>query len=574
MAIKIRESKNIQGIKLNDKDLRITQYADDTCLYLNGINSLEKVIKIFEDFYRYAGLKLNIDKTKILWLGKTNRTGKINAITIAKNPVKILGIWICKSYDLMLKTNFEERINKLKSLLNMWSQRQLSIKGKIQIIKVKALPLLIYVCNFLYVPTNILKEIENILYNFVWNKKHHVKKSTLIQKIGSGGLNMPDISATIQANKLTFLKRLIDTGTNCSKTAAVILKTHNVETFLGHKNRTKYLHAMPDFYKQLLDIWYTFHNAKPTQVKDIISEKIWYNENILIGNKPVFNRTWYNAGIRVIKDLITSNRLMTKNELETKYQIQCDFLFYNGIKTAIPKTWIDEIKNTRYIEQIDIDPDDLTVCVENKSLDIRQMRCKQIYLLAVEKLIERPTCYYNWESNYYYATFDWEIINIIPYQCTCETYLQSLQYKIIHHYFPCKANLHIWNIEDTNKCNYCNEVDSLGHYFVECNVLHVFWKKLKAWFLRNFDFIINFKTLDILLGIPNYQRTNDIDILNFIILFAKNFIYTCKKNNRHIDFFSFLVKLKTQLEIEEYRCKIYNKLQEFNLKWALLADIL
>lgn len=574
MAIKIREEKHIQGIKLKDKELRITQYADDTCLYINGINSLENVIKIFEDFYRYAGLKLNIDKTKILWLGKTNRVGTINGITIEQSPVKVLGIWICKNYDLMMKTNFDERINKLKSLLNMWSQRQLSIKGKIQIIKVKALPLLLYTCTFLHVPPNILKEIENMLYNFVWNKKHHVKKSTLIQKIASGGLNMPDIAVTIQANKLTFLKRLIDTGTNCNKTAAVILKTNNVEIFLGYKNSTKFLQHLPDFYIQLLDIWYAFHNTTPTNVRDIISENIWYNENILIDNKPIFNSIWYNAGIRVIKDLVTGSRLMKKEELESKYFIQCDLMFYNGIITAIPNTWIKEIKNTSNIETIEISVDVMAIVVDNKMIDIKQVRCNQMYMLAIQRVIERPTCYYKWESSYYYATFDWEIINIIPYQCTSETYLQSLQYKIIHRYFPCKANLHIWKIEDNNKCNYCNEVESLEHYFADCNTLQIFWQRLKAWFLRNFDFVINFKTLDILLGIPNYDKNTDINILNFILLFAKNFIYSCKKNDIPVHFYNFQVKLKTQIEIEEYRCKIYNKEQEFLTKWLLLADTL
>ena len=104
--------------------------------------------------------------------------------------------------------------------------------------------------------------------------------------------------------------------------------------------------------------------------------------------------------------------------------------------------------------------------------------------------------------------------------------------------------------------------------------MRVFWKRLKTWFIRHFEFVINFKTLDILLGIPNYDKNTDINILNFIILFAKNFIYSCKKTNNNVDFYGFQVKLKTHLEIEEYRCKIYNKIREFNSKWALIAEIL
>ena len=63
LAIAIREHNDIKGIPIGKKEIKITQFADDTCLYLNGSNSLENVVKVFEDFYKYAGLKVNVDKT-------------------------------------------------------------------------------------------------------------------------------------------------------------------------------------------------------------------------------------------------------------------------------------------------------------------------------------------------------------------------------------------------------------------------------------------------------------------------------------------------------------------------------
>ena len=66
---------------IGNNEIRITQFADDTCLYLNGTNSLENVIAVFEDFYRYADLRLNIEKTEAIWLGKTytpSQRGKLS----------------------------------------------------------------------------------------------------------------------------------------------------------------------------------------------------------------------------------------------------------------------------------------------------------------------------------------------------------------------------------------------------------------------------------------------------------------------------------------------------------------
>ena len=41
-----------------------------------------------------------------------------------------------------------------------------------------------------------------------------------------------------------------------------------------------------------------------------------------------------------------------------------------------------------------------------------------------------------------------------------------------------------------------------------------------------------------------------------------------------IDLVNFQVKLKTHMVIQEYIWKVYNKTEEFESKWALLADSL
>ena len=85
-----------------------------------------------------------MDKTEAIWLGKNNRFGKICNINITSKPIKVLGIWLSKDADEVLNLNFEERIDKLNILLNAWKQRNLTIKGKITILKSKALPLITY----------------------------------------------------------------------------------------------------------------------------------------------------------------------------------------------------------------------------------------------------------------------------------------------------------------------------------------------------------------------------------------------------------------------------------------------
>ena len=70
------------------------------------------------------------------------------------------------------------------------------------------------------------------------------------------------------------------------------------------------------------------------------------------------------------------------------------------------------------------------VKLSNKYVELRKATCRQFYWAEIQIISERPTCYFKWESEYFFATFDWYLINIIPYECTSDTYLQNIQYKI------------------------------------------------------------------------------------------------------------------------------------------------
>ena len=51
-----------------------------------------------------------------------------------------------------------------------------------------------------------------------------------------------------------------------------------------------------------------------------------------------------------------------------------------------------------------------------------------------------------------------------------------------------------------------------------------FWNSLKAWFLRTFEFCINFTVLDILLGITNYGKIRTLIFLTWLYCLP-NLIY-------------------------------------------------
>ena len=114
--------------------------------------------------------------------GGTTRILLNDSVTLRQEPVTVLGIWISKSRHEIQTLNLEQRVDKLNTILNVWKQRGLTIKSKIAIVKAKALPLITYVTNFIYVPKDVIEAIDKLLYEFVWKKKHHVKRPTLNEK--------------------------------------------------------------------------------------------------------------------------------------------------------------------------------------------------------------------------------------------------------------------------------------------------------------------------------------------------------------------------------------------------------
>lgn len=66
----IKQNKDIKGICINDTEHKISQYADDTSLVLDGSpKSLFAALETIDFFHSFSGLKKNSSKTKIILIG-------------------------------------------------------------------------------------------------------------------------------------------------------------------------------------------------------------------------------------------------------------------------------------------------------------------------------------------------------------------------------------------------------------------------------------------------------------------------------------------------------------------------
>ena len=105
-------------------------------------------------------------------------------------------------------SNFIERLDSVKKLINIWSSRGLSLYGKVTIIKSLIILKFVYISSLLPVPKEILKKLNQLIFNFLWKGLDKVTRLSTINEYENGGLKMIDLESMIKSLRLAWLKRI------------------------------------------------------------------------------------------------------------------------------------------------------------------------------------------------------------------------------------------------------------------------------------------------------------------------------------------------------------------------------
>ena len=125
LAAKIRQDSNCKGISLPDgQKVKILQFAYDTTIITENVESLKSHLQILDRFGNASGLKLNKKKTKAIWMGSMkDRRLKVLDFKTTKEPIKVLGINLSYNSNKCVEEKFFVKIKKMKTKLNLWLSR-------------------------------------------------------------------------------------------------------------------------------------------------------------------------------------------------------------------------------------------------------------------------------------------------------------------------------------------------------------------------------------------------------------------------------------------------------------------
>ena len=217
---------------------------------------------MLDRFSQISGLKLNVTKTEVLWFGslsgKTDVFFPERKLNWTTNKVKALGTYFSTKAEEAWKQNFQEKIEKIRKLTENWSFRRLSLLGKVTVIKTLQASQLVYVLTPLPTCHVAIKEINDLLYKFLWDGKgDKIKRTVVINDYQEGGIKMLEIKSFNSALKATWIPKYLDVN-NKGKWKIVFkywlsrIQKENIFTYILLEKMLKRSTLMINFCKSLL----------------------------------------------------------------------------------------------------------------------------------------------------------------------------------------------------------------------------------------------------------------------------------------------------------------------------------
>ena len=330
------------------------------------------------------------------------------------------------------------------------------------------------------IPENIKKEINSILYKFIWNgNADKVCRDIFMQDFSKGEYNMHDFKVIDKAAKV--IKYFYDT-TN------VLWKNYILE-FTGVANlhilfRSNFdVYMIPgfsklsNFYKEVIQNWKMIQYQHNVTKDEMISQWVWYNCKIFEDHlSQFFSKSLFQAGLWYIKDLFTENETVIP--------------FHTWLKRgALPKDYLIWKKvvwtvNTRYeIIRTPIDnshsgsPEHfIGIFVMNHYVHLNKMLLKDIKNLYTQRVFNglkkekryKTVNQYNLQLGQV-SDREWENIFLLPHTLPVENQIKEIQYKILLRYVPTNSLLYKMKKVNAPNCHICRtEVQTIEHLFYEC----------------------------------------------------------------------------------------------------------
>jgi hypothetical protein len=307
----INKDEIYKGVKIGDQNVTSLAYADDVTVFPKNEEDFARINTILSEFENISGLGTAPEKSELLLLGAWKRDPPRNCLYNIKDEVKITGVIYSNNKETMTELNFDPVIMKIRNQVKILKQRGLSVIARTTTTKSLLYSQLQFIASMVTPNDKQIKQINSIVYDYIWKGVDQVSRNYLSQPYERGGLNletpkqkcMAAMAANIARTKICKhpWEVIFDKEINSN------LGSHGL---LGHldENWIKGSNIMSTT-KQILMAWNFFCTKTHESVQNLESIPLW-GQDLQIGTHRIqtgSERILIKKGISTIGDLVYSN---------------------------------------------------------------------------------------------------------------------------------------------------------------------------------------------------------------------------------------------------------------------------
>ena len=507
----IENNPQIKSLDLSNQcQLKTIAYADDIAVITHNNN--EDISQIFSEYMKLtksSGLTLNADKTDILNLSISNKHTteteyNDNFLKIYHKPaITICGNHLSLNETDSYQENVLNKIDKLTSQLNRWKGRNLSINGKMIIIKTFAISQLIFTAQFQTIRPKEVRKIEQICYSFMWNGPDRVKRNVIKSSRDNGGICGID-----------------------------------VESFF-------YTIAVRQFYKSNSHQKLKVINSCPEIVEDIktnaryIIRKILINQldqNDILGPDDTKWISQTRADL-FVKSNTRIHHLLCKLGIDSISSISFESYSRRDsgiIRRSLPPKIILTID--RYLNEVNL-PSKLTIISDSKELNICKINSRKlndVIKLTLNKITNyHPANRFNYSRDLFGdIRHTWTNLWLIK-----NPSLRAIRLKVLYKDIWSQEKRYKLGITNSSACDICGDIESVSHQLLTCSNAKRLWSHLEE--SLNYKLILNGdpeKSLVQLMEVTNdmpFELVKSV-VFKLLIQIDRSRMLTIPQLNKHI----------------------------------------
>ena len=562
LAVNLRSDGRIRGVYAKGVLHFLNQYADDMDLMLeNSQENLDQVFRQIEEFKHSSGFRLSYEKTTIYRVGAMRHS---QAKLYTKQNVKwaeeinILGVTIVPDEEQQVLINYSGTLNKTEDVLKKWSNRNVSLLGKVNIVNTLVASLFVYKMSVLPTHSSLHKRLHKMVENFLWNG-HRPKIPLGILQLpkNMGGAGLVNFDVKDVSLKSTWVRMLME-GQYPDEFVYNVLDPKIYPRSLIwccnlSENDVDCLFQVNQFWKDVLRAWCKYHYTVELEGDHIL----WYNSLIRSNNKPIEWKEVAASGLTFVSQLFRGSDFISCEEAQIKFNL--DVHRYNILKCAIPK----KLKEVARKEEV--------VFKDNQFAKL--MHAEKASRKVYATLAARPTHILDkyeerWCKEFAVDAFDLTGALKRINKVTFIMKLRSFQFRLLLFGIITNIQLFHWKMKDSNLCTFCeSKKETYEHLFWSCEKVAPLWAEVMKLLggMPSEDIEIDYKSV-----MCNTAHKNAKNTANMLILATKQYIYRQRCLKLTLCRFELVRLIFEYKSIEKYYSVKYNRIACFHKRWNFL----